>query len=201
MDMQAAPIRQRIDISMLKRAPNFARRHVRLLGVAAFIGLAAIFLLLSHPSASAHTPTDVVAVSDISDQATAQGAIEAKSYTDVGAQVSGQIDKFYVQMNDPVKAGTLLTTLDPRLYQSKLDGDSAHLRTLQAEQNLQQANLVLAKQTADRNHRLASDNAIAQAVVEQGDAALATARASIAAAAADIAEQRDAIATDKTNLA
>ena len=99
-----------------------------------------------------HENTRLVTVEkgDIRDEVTAQGKIEAKDYVDVGTQVSGQIRKISVEIGDDVKAGDLLAEIDPRLYQTKIESDTARIKTLQAQLAEQEANLVLARQQQAR---------------------------------------------------
>jgi len=54
-----------------------------------------------------------VTLGDIEENVTAQGKLEPKEFVDVGAQVTGQLQKIYVQIGDNVTAGQLLAQIDP----------------------------------------------------------------------------------------
>ena len=51
---------------------------------------------------------------NITNTVTATGTIEAVTSVDVGTQVSGIIDKIYVDFNDRVKKGQLLAMIDKK---------------------------------------------------------------------------------------
>ena len=77
-------------------------------------------------------PAEVVR-GNIEDVVTAQGKLEPKEYVNVGAQVSGQIEKLYVDIGDTVKAGDPIADIDPEIYESQVAGDEARLKTLTAQ--------------------------------------------------------------------
>ncbi len=58
---------------------------------------------------------------DISKQITANGTINPVNLIKVGTQVSGRIEKVYVDFNDKVKEGQLLAEIDKSVLQSQLD--------------------------------------------------------------------------------
>src|SRR6185312_4313272 len=71
-----------------------------------------------YSSTSTDTPkyiTAVVAKGDIEDTVTALGNLQPRDYVDVGAQVSGQLKKLYVNIGDTVKQGQLLAEIDPQV--------------------------------------------------------------------------------------
>ena len=49
---------------------------------------------------------------DIEDSVLATGVLEATKMVSVGAQVSGQVKKMYVQLGDQVKQGQLIAQID-----------------------------------------------------------------------------------------
>ncbi|CEF49450.1 unnamed protein product [uncultured bacterium] len=141
-----------------------------------------------------------VAAGDVEDAVTAQGKLEPKEYVDVGTQVSGQLKKIYVQIGDSVKTGELLAEIDPRIYQSKVLGDQARLKTLAAQLAEAEANLDLAGQKLDRSNRLKQSNAINQEAVEQAEAEKKVSAAQRDAIKAQIEEEQSNLDGDKTNL-
>jgi macrolide-specific efflux system membrane fusion protein len=174
---------------------------ILILAAAAFAGWK-YFGQTSHrggtQEAMRHIP---VSTGDIEEQVTAQGKLEAKDYVDVGTQVSGQLQKIHVNIGDDVKAGQLLVEIDPRVYQSKVDADEAHLKTLTAQLAEQQAQLDLARMQKERNEKLLKTDAVSHDVYEQSEAAWKTAAARIDELKAEIEEQQSALGGDKTNLA
>ena len=96
----------------------------------------------------------------ISNTVTATGTLEAIETVDVGTQVSGVINKLYVDFNSEVKKGQLLAEIDKRPLQSQLDQSKANLDAAVAELNFQKA-------TYDRNKALFEKKLISQADYDQ----------------------------------
>ncbi len=176
------------------------------------LGIVIVLALLAaggwyYYSKSAHVRTGAQAhrlvtimQGDLREQVTAQGKLEAKEYVDVGTQVSGQIQKIYVQFGDDVKAGQSLAEIDPRIYQSRVDADEAHIRTLQAQLAQQQAQLKLAEAQNARNVKLIKKDAVSQDDVDQSVSALKVAEANVAALKAEIEEAQSGLDGDHANL-
>ena len=136
----------------------------------------------------------------IVDTVSAQGTLEPKDYVDVGAQVSGQIKKLYVDIGDKVKTGDLLAEIDPKTYQSILDGDQAKLDSLQAQLVQQQAQTDYDRQQLERASRLIKTKAISQEAFEEKEKILKVAEATIKSLEAQINEAKASVDKDKTNL-
>src|SRR5689334_3752916 len=80
---------------------------------------------------------------DLERTVTALGTLKPLSYVDVGAQVSGQLEKIHVQPGDVVQQGQLLAEIDPTVYLARVDADRADLLNLQAQVAETQAQLTL----------------------------------------------------------
>lgn len=144
--------------------------------------------------------TAEVTLDDVESVVTAQGKLEPKDYVDVGAQVSGMIESMPVEIGDEVKQGQLIAEIDPDVYRSRVEGDEARLKTLQAQKAEQEALVAQAQQKFDRNRQLLSENAIAREVFEDAQTALKTARSRVASIAAQIEEANSTLEGDRANL-
>ncbi|MDD2325773.1 MAG: efflux RND transporter periplasmic adaptor subunit [Alphaproteobacteria bacterium] len=144
--------------------------------------------------------TVLVERGSITDTVSAQGKLEPKDYVDVGAQVSGQIKKLYVDIGDKVKTGDLLAEIDPKTYQSILDGDQAQMDSLQAQLAQQQAQTAYDRQQYERAVTLVKTKAISQESFEEKDKLLKVAEATIKSLEAQIAAAKASIEKDNTNL-
>lgn len=164
------------------------------------------YYFYQHRAEAAKDETDAalsvaaVALGRIEEAVTAQGKIETRDYVDVGAQVSGQLSKLYVEIGDTVKQGDLLAEIDPRVYESRVAADEAQLKTLQAQLAEQQAQITLARQVNDRNKRLIKSSAVSQEVLEDSDSALKVALARAASLRAQIEQAQSTLDGDRTNL-
>ncbi|MDE5678582.1 efflux RND transporter periplasmic adaptor subunit [Phocaeicola sp.] len=126
--------------------------------------------------------TEVVAKGNVSNFITATGTIEPVTEVEVGTQVSGIIDKIYVDYNSVVKKGELIAEMDKVTLQSELQSARATYNGNKAEYDYQ-------KKLYDRNSRLHEKQLIsdtdyeetvynfqrAQSAWEQSKAALAKA--------------------------
>ena len=82
--------------------------------------------------------TAIVTKQDISNSVTATGSIEPVTKVEVGTQVSGIIDKLYVDYNSNVTKGQLIAEMDKVTLQSELDSKQAAYDGSKAEYEYQQ---------------------------------------------------------------
>ena len=69
---------------------------------------------------------------EIIEQVLATGSISGIKEVNVGAQVSGQVQKLYVDYGDQVKKGQLLAIIDPRLQENDLKTAKASYESVKA---------------------------------------------------------------------
>lgn len=89
--------------------------------------------------------TEAVKRGDISTSITATGTIEPVTEVEVGTQVSGIIDKIYVDYNSVVHKGQLIAELDKTNLNSRLSSAKAQLSSAKSDYEYQQANLARIK--------------------------------------------------------
>src|SRR5690606_17791716 len=61
----------------------------------------------------------------VDDSVTALGNLQHRNYVDVGAQVSGQLKKLYVNIGDQVKEGDLLAEIDATVQLARVEASQA----------------------------------------------------------------------------
>jgi HlyD family secretion protein len=76
--------------------------------------------------------TEEVTTGDISESVTATGTIESVTSVDVGTQVTGIVDKIYVDYNSEVKKGDLIAEIDKVTLQSELQSADANVASSKA---------------------------------------------------------------------
>ena len=130
--------------------------------------------------------TEKVGRSTISNTVTATGTIEATVTVEVGTQVSGRINKIFVDYNSLVKKGELLAVLDTQSLASSLHSSEASLNKAEAEYNYQKA-------TYERYQKLIGKKLIAQSDFDEVVYNYESAKASLNSAEAQYK-------TSKTNL-
>lgn len=137
---------------------------------------------------------------DIEVTVTALGNLQPRDYVDVGAQVSGQLDKLHVAIGDTVEKGELLAEIDPEILLARVEASRAQLQAQKAQLAERQAELELAEQQFRRQENLLGDDATSQDAYQVSLAAVKTKRAQIAALKAQIEETDSSLKGDETTL-
>jgi len=137
---------------------------------------------------------------DIEDLVTATGSLQPSDYVDVGAQVSGQLEKIYAEVGSVVKKGDLLAEIDSTVYRATVDARRAALKNLQATLLARESDLQLAEQQLQRQQNLARDSATSEESLQQAQASLRSARAQLASVQAQIEQAESTLRVDETSL-
>ena len=105
--------------------------------IAAAVVLVAVLAawLLLKPSGKARLTleTDRASRITIANSVTATGTVEPVTKVEVGTQVSGIIDKLYVDYNDEVKAGQVIAEMDKVTLQAELESAQSNLASSKTE--------------------------------------------------------------------
>jgi RND family efflux transporter MFP subunit len=107
------------------------------------------------------------------------GRFEPVQQVEIRARVAGYLQEIGFDDGAIVQAGQTLFVIDPRPYQAALD-------RAKAEIEMQRAQLTLARLDQDRTSRLVSTSAAARATLDDRNAQLAEASASLAAKEAEL---------------
>ncbi|KAF0221013.1 MAG: HlyD family secretion [Geobacteraceae bacterium] len=130
----------------------------------------------------------------------ATGNLTAVVTVQVGTQVSGTIQKLFVDFNSPVKRGQVIAQIDPALFSAQLDQSRGNY--LSAQGNLQKAKADLndAKRNLERNRQLIKDGIVAQSDFDMAETRYEMAVATLKAAEGGVAQTRGAFNQAETNL-
>ncbi|QPK64219.1 efflux RND transporter periplasmic adaptor subunit [Methylomonas sp. LL1] len=158
------------------------------------------FLMPSKAGEDKNQTTLKVIVGDIEENVTAQGKLEPKEYVDVGAQVTGQLQKLYVDIGDDVTAGQLLVEIDPRVYAARVQADEANIKNLRAQLAGQQANVVFARQQFERNRELMKIKGVSEQDFQNSEFNLKKAVATADSIQAQIEQVQSTLSGDRANL-
>ena len=137
---------------------------------------------------------------DIEDVVTATGTLQPRDYVDVGAQVSGQLDKIHVEVGDSVKEGDLLAQIDPTVYLARVDASRAQLKNLRAQLKDREAQLSLAQIQLRRQRALMAEDATTQESLQTAEASAKSAEAQLEALRAQIEQTESTLRADEANL-
>ncbi|WP_438482811.1 efflux RND transporter periplasmic adaptor subunit [Oleiharenicola lentus] len=130
--------------------------------------------------------TTTVALGDITQAITATGQLDAVLSVDVGSQISGLIQKLYVDFNSTVKKGDPLLDIDPATYEQRVRQAEANLASTEAGNKLQRLNTERTKELRAKNlvSQQEYDQAVAQ--LQQSEAQLLTSKATVENARVDL---------------
>ena len=116
--------------------------------------------------------TAAVSRGDLTQVVTATGQLNPVVNVQVGSQISGIIQKLYVDFNSPVKEGQIIAEIDPATYRANVHQNEADLSNAQAALELAQLN-------ARRAEELTKKKLIPQADLDKATADLHQAEAAV----------------------
>ena len=122
-------------------------KRKRILIAAAVVIAAIVLWLVLRPSKGEGITLETTPTSRITirNSVTATGTVEPVTEVEVGTQVSGIIDRLYVDYNDVVKAGQLIAEMDKVTLQAELESAQAELANCKAEYDYQTKNYARTK--------------------------------------------------------
>ena len=191
---------------------KLSKKWFVLLAVLIAVGIFAAFAMRGKDKTQYFTQK--VDKGDIREVVEATGTINAVTTVQVGSQVSGTIEKLYVDFNSKVKKGELVAQLDPSLLKNTLMSNQADLENAVANEAAAKANLAKAVATqtqtqADYNRTLGLTKEgvmsqqqldIAKANYDSAVAAVNAAKAQVGQASAQVSQKRASVAVAQTNL-
>jgi HlyD family secretion protein len=175
------------------------KKYLIILTVVIFIaGITGFFFYTRAPEVSYKTAK--IERGTIVSTVAATGNLSAVTTVQVGTQVSGTIQKLYVDFNSRVKKGQPIAEIDPSLFNAAVEQSQGN--HLSAEANLQKAKVTLAdaERTFNRSKKLLSDGIISQGDFDASETALQSAKTGVKAAEGSIAQTRGSLMQSQTNL-
>ncbi len=139
-------------------------------------------------------------VGDVEQVVTAAGTLQAGAFVDVGAQVSGQLQKLYVQVGEPVEEGALLAEIDARVQLGRVEASRANLKADEAQTSARRAALELAKSNVARQQELMRENLTTQEQVDTAINNLAAAESALVELESRIERSKAGLASDEAQL-
>lgn len=128
-------------LSDYKPGKSGVRKWILILVLLIAAAVAAVFFMNRKESATTIAfETEKVEKATIGNSVTATGTIEAVKTVDVGTQVSGIINKIYVDYNSQVKQGQVIAVLDKTNLESELTSAKAELASAKSDLDYQTVN-------------------------------------------------------------
>jgi HlyD family secretion protein len=175
------------------------KKYLIILAVVLLIsGIAGFFYLKRTPEVSYKTAR--IERGTIVSTVAATGNLSAVTTVQVGTQVSGTIQKLYVDYNSRVKKGQAIAEIDPSLFNASIEQSQGNF--LSAEANLQKAKVTLTdtERTINRNKKLLADGIISQSDYDVAETAWQSARTSVKSAEGSVTQTRGSLMQSRTNL-
>ena len=180
--------------------PKIKPTKLALAALAIVALIAAAWFFLKPKQEQPQYITAAVSRGDIENSVLATGVLEATKMVSVGAQVSGQVRKMYVELGDQVKQGQLIAQIDSVRQENELKTAEASIKNQQAQLAVRQANLAKVEAEYRRQQAMYDQDATSRAELEAALASYKTAQADIAAINAQIEQSRLTLATTREDL-
>lgn len=158
----------------------------------------AFFTLKKGPAATYRTAP--VERGDIVASVSATGNLAAVVTVQVGTQVSGTIQKLFVDFNSPVKKGQVIAQIDPSLFAAQVEQTRGSFLAAQANLLKAKADLNDARRSLERSRQLLKDGIIAQSDFDTAETRYDQAAATVKAAEGTVAQTRGSFSQTATNL-
>ncbi len=180
------------------------KKKVVLIVVAAAVIVAAVLgfgALKGRKNGVIKYRTEALAKGDIEALVVTSGTLNPVRLVEVGSQVSGKIDKLYVDFNSQVKEGQILAELDQSLLRAKIDQNNANY--LSAKASLEKARVTLdnLQKKYERSKTLFAKNLISFEENEAAEAAYLGAKTDVQAAEARLVQAKSQLDSSRVDLA
>lgn len=170
------------------------------IAVAILVITAAVIYFLANRTTKDTYKTARAERGQLASSVSATGNLAAVVTVSVGTQVSGTIQKLYVDFNSPVKKGQAIAQIDPALLEAAVE--QARGNYFSAVNNLAKAKVAAAdsKRTMERNRQLIKQGVVAQSDFDTALANYEQNAAQVNVAEATIRQTRGAMKQAETNL-
>jgi HlyD family secretion protein len=161
-----------------KSSLGWLKSILALLLAALFVGAVAWFFFGRKKDVPQYQ-TALVTRGDVTQAVTASGQLNPVVNVQVGSQISGRIDKLFVDFNSQVKSNQIIAQIDPSAYKSAVLRASAETANAKANLALAQVQAKRAESLYTNNLISASDHDVALAQAQQAEAQLQSAQAAL----------------------
>lgn len=176
-------------------------KSLLILAILAGAGYAAYhYFYANNQSQQVYYITEPAKLGTIDKSVLATGSVRANQRIEVGAQVSGKIQKIYVSLGDKVTKGQLIADIDSENQRDTLNTAQAELLSYKTQLNAKQVALNVAESNHQRLSKLYSQKSASFNDVENAKHELAVAKANLEDIKARIKVAEISVNTAKTNV-
>jgi HlyD family secretion protein len=177
------------------------KRNLIIIAIVVIAGLVVGFTLIGKSSNNKPKyRLEKVARGDIEMVVTATGTLNPVILVDVGSQVSGKIEKIYVDFNSKVKSGDILAELDQSQIQAQIEQNQANYQSSVASVERSKVSLEIAQKNYERALSLYEKNLIASQEKDTAEASYLQAKADLVSAEARASQAKYQLDASQVNL-
>lgn len=144
--------------------------------------------------------TEVIGRGDIEALVVTSGTLNPIETVDVGAQVSGKIEKLYADFNTPVKKGDIVAELDQEPLKMKIQQNEASYQTRQAGLDQAKVTQQTSEKAYERAKALFAKGLLSNEEMEASEATYLNAKSSLVSAQASLAQAKTTLDLSKIDL-
>ncbi|MGZ5495853.1 MAG: efflux RND transporter periplasmic adaptor subunit [Candidatus Aminicenantales bacterium] len=144
--------------------------------------------------------TEVIGRGDIEALVVTSGTLNPIETVDVGAQVSGKIEKLYADFNTPVKKGDIVAELDQEPLKMKIQQNEASYQTRQAGLDQAKVTQQTSEKAYERAKALFAKGLLSNEEMEASEATYLNAKSSLVSAQASLAQAKTTLDLSKVDL-
>jgi HlyD family secretion protein len=170
------------------------------ISAAALLLVAAGIFFLVNRSPEPRYRTAKVEKGTILSTVTATGTLNAVVTVQVGTQVSGTIQKLYVDYNSKVRKGQPIAQIDPAIFNSQVEQSKGNYHKAMADLSKAKADVADTKRTLERNRQLLREGVVSQADFDTAETRYKQALDTVRAAEGSVVQTRGAYSQAGTNL-
>jgi HlyD family secretion protein len=160
---------------------------------------AGIFIYIKRSPAPVYRTAKVEKGAIVS-MVTATGTMNAVITVQVGTQVSGTIQRLFVDYNSVVKKGQTIAQIDPAIFNSQVEQSRGSYQNALANLKKAKADVLDAKRTMERNRQLLEDGVVSQQDFDTAETRYYEAQAGVKASEGSIGQTLGAYRQALTNL-
>lgn len=174
-----------------------------LIAAIAIIGIGVLFMRSGKDEAAPRYRTEAATIGPLVVTVSATGNLQPTNEVDVGSELSGIVEKVFVDDNDVVRKGQLLAQLDLSKLTDAVEKSRANLAAAEAAVLQAQATVAESRATLARYRQvseLSSGKVPSRSEMDTAEANVKRAEANEASARASVAQARANLRSDETNL-
>jgi HlyD family secretion protein len=144
--------------------------------------------------------TEAIGLGDIEALVVTSGSLNPIETIDIGAQVSGKVEKLYADFNTAVKKGQIVAELDQEQQKMKIQQNEASYQTRSASLEQAKVGLQTSEKGYERAKALFAKNLLSVEEMDAAEAAFLNAKSALMSSQASLAQAKSTLDQSKIDL-